>query len=147
MMDATVQEAIGDLVERMVAGWNAHDARRFASIFAEDAEFTNVFGVTMAGRRAIEAAHAAIFATMFKDSRLQLTASRSRLLRSDVVVGELRWELTGARDPRGNEWPARRNSMSIVATADDGRWSVASVHNMDLPPEAAIEAARAAMKG
>jgi uncharacterized protein (TIGR02246 family) len=145
MSQSTGDEAARDLVETMIAGWNQHDAACYASIFADDAEFTNVFGITITGRAEIEASHAPIFKTMFKDSHLRMTELRTRTLRPDVVYGDLRWEMTGARDPHGNEWPARQGCMSFVATRAPDRWSVAVVHNMDLPPAEAVAAAKAAM--
>jgi hypothetical protein len=47
--------------------------------------------------------------------------------------------MTGARDPLGNEWPVR-SGMNLVATREDGTWSIAILHNMDLPDEEMREA-------
>ena len=75
----TADKAIEDLVRALEAAWNRHDAHAFAQAFAEDADFTNVFGMVQKGRAGIEAGHAPIFRTMFKDGRLSVTDRRLSL--------------------------------------------------------------------
>ena len=116
------------------------DANAFAAPFASDADFTNVFGMRARGRSEIEAFHAPIFRTMFRNSRLSADDTAVRFLRPDVASIEVRWRMTGARDPQDKEWPERHGIISLVATRDDGRWSIAVMHNMDLPDEALARA-------
>jgi uncharacterized protein (TIGR02246 family) len=139
-MTSDAAQAAEGLVNSLVAAWNAHDARAFARCFAEDANFTNVFGMHAKGRAAIETFHAPIFATMFKDSRLAATQTRSRALRADIVAFDVRWEMTGARGPDGASWPLRRGLMNMVAVREGSAWSIAVMHNMDLPSEEMAEA-------
>lgn len=129
----TADEAIQDLVRTLEAAWNRHDARAFAAAFAEDAEFTNVFGMVQRGRAGIEAAHAPIFKTMFKDSRLTVTETRVRLVRPDVAAVDVKWAMTGARDPHGNPWPERSGLLNWIVTRHGERWLIDVSHNMDLP--------------
>ena len=100
--DKSVEQAIDGLVRALVAAWNRHDAHAFAEAFAEDADFTNVFGMVQKGRAGIEAGHAPVFKTMFKDSRLTVTETSVRMIRSDVAAVDVKWTMTGARDPHGN---------------------------------------------
>jgi uncharacterized protein (TIGR02246 family) len=134
---------IDGIVPALTAAWNRHDAHAFAAVFSHDADFTNVFGMHVQGREAIERFHAPIFETMFRDSTLSALETRVRRLRPDVAAADVRWEMSGARDPYGNEWPLRRGLLSLVLTRDDGEWSIAVMHNMDLPPEELAEAQRA----
>ena len=131
--DRNVDRAIEDLVLRLVAAWNAHDPQAFAAAFAEDAEFTNVFGMVQRGRAGIEAAHAPIFKTMFRDSTLAVVDTRRRLIRPDVAAVDVRWKMTGARDPMGNLWPEREGILNWIVTLHDGGWLIDVSHNMDLP--------------
>lgn len=132
------RQAVQDIVNALVTAWNRHDPRAFAASFAEDADFTNVFGMTVKGRAAIESLHATIFRTMLKDSCLTAMETSIRFIRPDVTAVDARWEMTGARDPHGNDWPARRGLLNLIATETGGRWLVAVFHNMDLPvPELA----------
>ena len=140
MTSSPAERAISELVDSLFSAWNRHDARAFAQPFAADADFTNVFGMHATGRDAIAQFHAPIFETMFKDSHLAKTSERIRLLRGDVAAIDVGWEVTGARDPLGQEWPRRRGLINLVATSDGQDWSFAVMHNMDLPPDELAEA-------
>jgi hypothetical protein len=61
------------ITDRFLAGWNALDARVFASAFAPDADFTNVRGVSASGRENIEQFHAQAFQKMFIQSHVRVT--------------------------------------------------------------------------
>jgi uncharacterized protein (TIGR02246 family) len=139
----TAEAALNQIVEALRQAWNTHDARAFAAVFAEDADFTNVFGIAAKGRPRIEETHAAIFSTVFKDSRWTEADTRVRLLRGDVAMVDVRWEVNGSLDPEGKPWPNRRGLMNFVATQERGRWSIAAFHNQDLPT---AERAKAAEK-
>ncbi|HKP25249.1 MAG TPA: SgcJ/EcaC family oxidoreductase [Dongiaceae bacterium] len=129
----TADKAIEDLVRALEAAWNRHDAHAFAAAFAEDADFTNVFGMVQTGRAGIEAAHAPIFKTMFKDSHLAVTETRVRLIRPDVAAVDVRWTMNGARDPHGKPWPERAGLLNWIVTRHGERWLIDVSHNMDLP--------------
>lgn len=140
------EQAIRSIVDALVQAWNRHDAKAFVAVFAEDADFTNVFGMHAKGRVEIEGFHVPIFKTMFKDSRLEATETRLRFLRPDVAAAEVLWKMTGARDASGKEWPDRRGLLNFVATAKGGTWSIDVFHNMDLPAPEQAEAQAALMK-
>jgi uncharacterized protein (TIGR02246 family) len=146
MTASDVEKAIEKLVATMLEGWNEHNAQHFASVFAADADFTNVFGMLLTGRAAVEAAHHPIFTGMYKDSHLAATGMRVRVVRPDGAVAELRWNMTGARDPFGKEWPARQGLMDLVATRESDGWSIAIFHNMDLPSPEKLQSLQAALK-
>ena len=128
------------IVEAMIAAWNAHDPAAFSAPFARDADFTNVFGMRVHGRSAVEGFHRPVFRTMFKDSVLVAGAVRCRAIRPDVGAVDLEWTMTGALDPQGDPWPERRGLINMILTRDDGEWFVAVLHNMDLPPKEKAEA-------
>jgi uncharacterized protein (TIGR02246 family) len=131
--ESAAARAIDGIVARIVDAWNRHDPSAFAAAFANDAEFINVFGMVQKGRAEIRAAHAPIFKTMFKDSRLSVTETRVRLIRPDVASVDVKWTMTGARDPRGNPWPQREGLLNWIVTDHDGTWLIDVSHNMDLP--------------
>jgi uncharacterized protein (TIGR02246 family) len=138
--DPHSESAVKHLVDSLVSAWNRHDAQAFARPFASDADFTNVFGMHATGREAIRQFHAPIFDTMFRESRLSATDTRVRFLRPDVAAIDVGWEMTGARDPDGRDWPLRKGLMSLIATGHGEEWSIAVMHNMDLPPEEMAQA-------
>ena len=145
-MTGTDRQAIEARLASLQRAWNQHDAQAFAASFAEDADFTNVFGMPAKGRRAIEEFHAPIFATMFRDSALSLGETRIRFLRPDVAAVDARWEMTGAYDPHGNPWPKRRGLLSFVASRGERGWAFDVAHNMDLPAQDDLADAQRALQ-
>ena len=59
--------------------------------------------------------------------------TRVRLIRSDVAAVDVKWTMTGARDPHGNPWPARTGLLNWIVTRHGERWLIDVSHNMDLP--------------
>ena len=131
--DKSVKQAIEGLVRALETAWNRQDAHALAEPFAEDADFTNVFGMAVRGRAAIEALHAPLFKTMFTDSHLTVLETRVRMIRSDVAAVDVNWTMAGARDPHGNPWPERVGLMNCIVTRHGERWLIDISHNMDLP--------------
>ncbi len=144
LSDNASHQAIEILIDTMALGWNQHDAGLYAAVFTADTEFTNTAGLTMKGRATIEDVHTEILSGLFKDSHMTTVETRIELLRPDVATIAWRWEMSGARNPNGRKRPKRQGFMSLIATADDGLWSIARIHNMELPSAKPTEAA---MKG
>jgi len=99
---------IRQVMSNFVDAWNHHDAKSFSMVFAEDADFTNVRGMSAHGRAAIEQFHAPLFATFFKSSRQTITEIKIRFLKPDVAAVTASWEMSGARNADGTERPLRK---------------------------------------
>lgn len=112
--------------------WNTHDAKAFANVFTEDADFTNVAGKSKQGRAAIEAHHAPSFATKWKNSHQTFTQHKIRFLKPDVAAVDAWWELTGIAGTDGQALPARKGLLSFVMTKQGGTWLIAVMHNLEL---------------
>src|SRR5580700_10585642 len=76
----TDEQSIVALINRFVDGWNRHDAKAFAAVFAEDADFTNWRGEGASGQAKIEEFHAPLFATIFKNSHQSHKAIKTRFI-------------------------------------------------------------------
>jgi uncharacterized protein (TIGR02246 family) len=122
------------IVDRFLAGWNSHDAHLFASAFASDADFTNVRGVSVSGREAIEQFHARAFQKMFMQSHQTAEVMKIRFLKSDVAVVDVRWHMTGALSPDGVARPVRTGLLDLVFTSSGSGWLITIMHNVDLTP-------------
>ena len=131
--DKNAEQAIKGLAHALERAWNRRDAHALAEVFAADADFTNVFGMLATGRAAIEGLHAPLFKTMFKDSHLTVTETNVRMIRPDVAAVDVKWTMTGARDPHGNPWPERAGLLNWIATGHGDGWLIDVSHNMDLP--------------
>ncbi len=79
------------------------DAHAFSMVFHEDADFTNVWGMTAHGRKAIEEFHRPLLegdgsgpVPSFKHAELKVLDTRIRFLRPDVASVDATWTQTGA---------------------------------------------------
>jgi uncharacterized protein (TIGR02246 family) len=132
-------QQIHGVMNAFVDAWNRHDAKAFAAVFAEDADFTNWRGIGASGRSSIEAFHAPLFATIFKNSHQTLTDIKIRFVRADVAAVDVHWEMTGQTDAQGNPRPLRQGILNFVMAKNDGKWQIVVMHNLDLtalPPPA-----------
>jgi uncharacterized protein (TIGR02246 family) len=133
----TDERAIRAVMDRFVDAWNHHDAKAFATVFAEDADFTNWRGTGASGRSKIEAFHAPVFATIFSKSHLEYTDIKTRFVRPDVATVDVHWKMSGAIDAQGNPRPEREGLLSFVMANSAGQWEIVVMHNLDisaLPP-------------
>ncbi len=128
----TDQPAIVAVIDRFVDAWNRHDAKAFAAVFAEDADFTNVRGEGASGRSKIEEFHAPMFASIFKNSHQSYSAIKTRFIRPDVAAVDVHWEMTGATDAQGNPRPDRRGLLSFTMEKNSDQWQIVVMHNLDL---------------
>jgi uncharacterized protein (TIGR02246 family) len=125
--------AIKQVLTDFVEAWNHHDAKAFSMVFTEDADFTNVRGMSAHGRTEVEKMHAPRFATNFKDSNQKMTETKIRFITSDIAAVDVHWEMTGAKGPDGQEIPLRKGLVNLIMRHSSGRWLILIMHNMDLP--------------
>ena len=131
--NAKDEEEIQKVLAQQADAWNRHDAKAFSIVFAEDADFTNVVGMSAHGRAEIEKFHAPMFATRFKDTHLNITNTKIRFIKPDVAAVDGWWLMTGAKTQEGKEIPLRRGLLNFVMTKEGGQWFITVMHNMDLP--------------
>jgi uncharacterized protein (TIGR02246 family) len=130
--DETAIRAI--VADRWMAGWNAHNVHQFASMFSEDADFTNVLGMSASGRVSIEKFHVAVFERFFKHSNQTGEVTKIRFLRPDIAAVDVRWQMTGAVDDKGDPIPHRTGLANCVFTKSGGEWLVTIMYNTELTP-------------
>jgi uncharacterized protein (TIGR02246 family) len=126
------ENGIKQVLTAFVEAWNHHDAKAFSMVFAEDADFTNVRGMSAHGRAEVEKFHAPRFATKFKDSNQKIAEIRIRFITPDVAAVDARWEMTGAKGPDGQDIPLRKGLLNFIMTRSSGQWLIMIMHNMDL---------------
>jgi uncharacterized protein (TIGR02246 family) len=131
---ANDEQAIRKLVTDFMDAWNKHDAHAFAETFTEDADFTNVRGDSAHGRKAVEAFHAPMFATRFKNTHQTAADVKIRFLSSDIASLDIHWEMTGALEADGTPIPIRKGLLNWVVTRHGDRWLISVMHNQELTP-------------
>jgi uncharacterized protein (TIGR02246 family) len=126
--------AVQAVAAAFIDDWNRHDMKRFAGLFADDAQFVNVIGLWWHSRAEIQEQHEALHATRMRISHLVATETAVHLLRPDVAVVHIRWELTGDTGIDGVTLPTRRGVMSLVTVRAGRKWQIASAQNTDVIP-------------
>jgi len=115
--------SIYELVRVLEEAWNNSNSDRFASVFAEDADFITVLGTHYNGRGPIETGHRRIFDTIFKNSQNRYSIEGVRFVRPDVVVVFVQARLA-LQD--GRTLSAR---PTMLLTKENGKWQVAVLQN------------------
>jgi uncharacterized protein (TIGR02246 family) len=125
--------ALQNILNEFVAAWNAHDVKSFSKLFAEDADFTNVKGVSRHGRTAFEEFHDPLFKTIWAHSSITITKKKVRFIKQDVAAVDAWWDLTGLKKPDGSDAPPRTGLLIFIMTKSNNDWVITVMHNMDLP--------------
>jgi uncharacterized protein (TIGR02246 family) len=130
------EKMIEAVAQRFIEAWNAHDMKTFGGLFTDDAEFVNVYGAWWTGRPKIEAEHASVHETVFRQSRLTAKEMKARHLAPESAILHLRWELTGLLTPSGGTIPDRTGILLFVLVSDPYQWRIAAAQNTDIvsPP-------------
>src|ERR671932_2275886 len=95
-ISAKDEAALRAMVATYVAAWNRGDGDGFASVFADDADFTSIRLDQISAHAAIAAAHNQIFATIYNGTRIDATLERVRPLREDLAVLDIEAHMTDA---------------------------------------------------
>jgi len=73
-------------LSRIVAAWDAGDARAFAAEFTEDASYVIFAGIVSVGRKQIEEAHVPVFEKWQKGSRMSMRELHRRVSGESVIL-------------------------------------------------------------
>ena len=87
----------------------------FSELFAEDGEWTDVFGYLMNSKAEIERMHVFPFTTVLKDAVLTVRSMHFRAIKPDILSIDLKWESTGNKTPEGMPLPTRNGLINIIA--------------------------------
>lgn len=116
------------------AAWNEHRPEQTQRFFAEDAEVTNVVGVTKRGRAGATAfSQSPQFQAMYSAARQHFDDVAVRFLTGNLAAVDVRWTMTGARHLDGTPWEDRRGLLNLIMTKENGGWLIELFHNAEFP--------------
>jgi uncharacterized protein (TIGR02246 family) len=127
---AAVKQVITDFYE----SFSRHDAHGTAMTFAEDGDFTNMSGVHVHGRKAIEERFASLYAGNLKAARRTDTVRSIRYITPQVAFVDADTVITGTKAPDGSEVPLRKGLMIVVLAKEKDRWVISNFHEAEYPP-------------
>jgi uncharacterized protein (TIGR02246 family) len=127
--DTTDREQLSAIVAGMEKAWNEHDMRALADLFHEDGIWVLWTGEVWKGRSTIEAGHAAVHKTVFRNSTQRKRIEEATFIGEDTAVLRTYDTLTG--DERSPDKVVRSRKLLIV-TRRGGNWKVAWGQNTRL---------------
>jgi uncharacterized protein (TIGR02246 family) len=89
------EQAIRTVLARFYEAWNAHDADKMVSAYAEDIDHINVFGEWQKGRATLRQELARLHAGPLRDSQKSYTVEKIRFLKPVVAVIQVSAQGTG----------------------------------------------------
>jgi len=140
---ATDEQVIQGILQQIETAWNRYDSVSLAAVFAEDANFIQIFGGQLDGRAAIEAAHRHIFETIYRGSHARFVLRSIRFLRPDVAVVFARAHV---KFREGNEAREIETRPTLIVVKERHKWQIVAFQNTKISevPAAAQAAARLA---
>ena len=120
--------AIRQVQVLQAAAWNRHDARAYASLFAEDGDAVNVVGWWWKGRPEIERNIREGFEFVFAQSTLTITDVDVRFLSPSMAVAHVHWSMVGAKTLPNMPEPREGIQLQILTKQTSG-WLIASFQN------------------
>ena len=112
--------------EAFVAGWNAHDPKAMASVYAEDADMIDPMGNLHKGRAAIEKAFTDDHKGTgpLRESTLTVNKEPLRFVTSDVAVTDADVTITNAYGPDGKKGGPMNVHVTTVWKKNGGNWQM-----------------------
>jgi uncharacterized protein (TIGR02246 family) len=126
------------IVAAQAAAWNAGDGTAYAKDLAQQASFTNLFGMVMYGSPAFAERHRQILATFYKGTTKHHAIRRIRFVTPEVAIVDIDNEIRGVTAmPAGIALPKNgtiKTQLMEVFVRRDDRWWVEAYHNVDTKP-------------
>jgi uncharacterized protein (TIGR02246 family) len=125
--------AIKQVFTDFYESFSHHDARATAMTFAEDGDFTNMFGVHIHGRKAIEDRFASLFSGGLRAAHRTDIVRAIRFISPQVAFVDADTVISGTKATDGSDIPLRKGLMIVVMTKQNGRWLISNFHEAEFP--------------
>jgi uncharacterized protein (TIGR02246 family) len=125
--------SITQLVTDFDENYSSHVAHGTAMTFAEDADFTNMYGLHLHGRKAIEERFTALFTANLKAAHRTDTVKSVRFLAPGLASVDADTVITGSKAADGSDIPVRKGLMIVVLTKENTRWQISIFHEAEFP--------------
>src|ERR1700751_5237547 len=124
-----------DVVDLFIQAWNGHDMSALGDLFADDADFIDVFGNWFKGRAAFEQVLADRHRRVFQKSRFTRKDVAVRRVSPALAIVHAVIELASATPPGGQPLPPALGVMSYVVKREgpDG-WRILAFQNTAVTP-------------
>jgi uncharacterized protein (TIGR02246 family) len=130
---AAIKQTFADFYQ----SFSRQDAHATAMTFHEDGDFTNMFGLHLHGREAIEQRFTALFKGNLKGANRTDTVRNIRFYAPGVAFVDADTVITGTKAADGSVGPVRKGLMIVVMTKQNGQWRISNFHEAEYPDRAA----------
>ena len=123
------------VVGRFIDAWNGHDMHALGELFADDADFIDVFGNWFKGRAAFEQVLAQRHRSVFAESRFTKKDAAVRQVSPGLAIVHAVIELAGATSPGGQPLAPALGVMSYVMQREGPEgWRILAFQNTAVMP-------------
>ena len=129
---AAIKQVFSDFYE----SFSRQDAHGTAMTFVEDGDFTNMFGIRVHGREAIEQRFMALFKGNLRSANRTDTVRNIHFYAPDVAFVDADTVITGTKTADGSVGPVRKGLMIVVMTKQNERWYIGNFHEAEYPNRA-----------
>lgn len=121
------QQQVEQLLQNWNRAWESKDPKLAAQDYADDADWTNAFGMKRKGRAEIEKFLTEVFSLPFVMAAQSKTADQSiRFIKPDVALITTTVEREGQQTPTGETMAKRHTSHLRVAVKSTNGWKIVS---------------------
>ncbi len=129
---AAIKQVFADFYQ----SFSRQDAHGTAMTFAPEGDFTNMFGITVHGREAIEKRFAALYKGNLRGTNRTDIPRNIRFYAPDVAFVDADTTITGTKRADGSVGPVRKGLMICVMAKQNGRWYISNFHEAEYPDRA-----------
>ena len=115
--------AITKVISGYESTFNQKDAKAYANLFAENADFVNWQGKAAHGRDSIEKFHINTFKNL-RTTQLKFISHSIRFIKPDVASVDINLVNTNMTTPDGKPMPNREVKLVWVMTKENGNWFI-----------------------
>jgi len=127
------EETIRQILLERIESFNRHEGPQ-SSVYTEDADFVNVYGMWRKGPAEIEGRQKERMETVLKEAKINLIDLRIRFVRPDVARVHQTHEMTGMLTADGKTMPPNRELGIRVMVKEHDKWLTTAFHNTIVRP-------------
>lgn len=125
------EAAIRGIAGKWSEAWNGADMAAIVAMYADDADYVDIFGATHNGRAAIEAAFTATNSGPYKGTSVTIETVSVHFVKPDLAVTDSEWEVANLPESDGPAPPSKGQSTLVLAKQGD-EWVIAA-HRTRIP--------------